>query len=58
MSACAHMLGADVALKVAGICEHLEFEKNVYKNTIYVTINKAKIFIYFPPFVLHFNIAN
>lgn len=52
------MLGADVALKVAGICEHLEFEKNVYKNTIYVTINKAKIFIYFPPFVLHFNIAN
>lgn len=30
VSASAHVLGADVALEVAGICEHLEFGRSTW----------------------------
>lgn len=32
MSACTHVLGTDVALEVAGVCEHLEFETSAHNN--------------------------
>lgn len=32
VSACTHVLGTDVALEVAGVCEHLEFETSAHSN--------------------------
>lgn len=32
VSACTHVLGTDVALEVAGVCEHLEFETSAHNN--------------------------
>lgn len=39
MSACPHVLGADMALEIAGICEHLESATEIkHVNNIYTYV--------------------